>query len=248
MTPEVDYKAINKASWNARTDYHFKSEFYDIESFIAGKSSLKNIELPYLKDIKGKTVLHLQCHFGMDSLSLARLGAEVTGVDISDRAITRAKELAAMAGVAAEFVCCDIYDLPNHLDKKFDVVFTSYGTIGWLPDLDKWAEVVALYLKPGGQLIFTEFHPFVWMYDDDFEGINYNYFNTGAIVEIENGTYADRTAPITRQYVMWNHSLSEVLNSLIKNGMGISKVEEFNYSLLTTALRARWKKNPASIM
>ncbi|MBS1925882.1 MAG: class I SAM-dependent methyltransferase, partial [Bacteroidetes bacterium] len=129
-----------------------------------------------------------------------------------------------------EFICCDLYALPANLNKQFDVVFTSYGTIGWLPNLDKWAAVISKFLKPGGQFVFVEFHPVVWMFDDDFEKIGYRYFNSGAIVETENGTYADRSANIEQQSVTWNHSISEVLNSLIRNGLEINAFDEFDYS------------------
>ena len=191
MPTPNNYIEINRQSWNSRIETHIKSEFYDLDSFLKGRSSLNDIELNLLGDIKGKNVLHLQCHFGQDTISLSRLGAEVTGVDFSDKAIESARQIAKETGSNAKFICCDIYDLPNHLDEKFDIVFTSYGTIGWLPDLDKWAKVIANFLKPNGQFVFVEFHPVVWMFDDDFEKIAYSYFNTGAIVETENGTYAD---------------------------------------------------------
>ena len=174
--------------------------------------------------------LHLQCHFGQDTISLSRLGAEVTGIDLSDKAIQSAQQIAKDTDSNANFICCDIYDLPNHLDKQFDIVFTSYGTIGWLPDLDKWANIVSHYLKPNGQFVFVEFHPVVWMFDDNFEKIGYNYFNSGAIVESESGTYADKTAEISQENVMWNHGLSEVMNSLINNGLEINSLNEYDYS------------------
>jgi SAM-dependent methyltransferase len=128
------------------------------------------------------------------------------------------------------FICCDIYDLPYHLNEEFDIVFTSYGTIGWLPDLDKWATIVSNFLKPSGKFVFVEFHPVVWMFDDNFEKIGYNYFNSGAITEAENGTYADREAKISQEYVMWNHGISEVVNNLIKNGLEIESLNEYDYS------------------
>lgn len=230
MNKENNYIEINRQSWNNRTDIHLKSEFYDLDSFIKGKTSLNSIELDLLGDVKGKTILHLQCHFGQDTISLSRLGAEATGMDLSDKAIENAKQIAKDTKADANFICCDIYDLPNHLDKQFDIVFTSYGTIGWLPDLEKWAKIVAKYLKPNGQFVFVEFHPVVWMFDSNFEKIGYNYFNSGAIVESENGTYADKTADITQEYVMWNHGLSEVMNSLINNGLEITSLNEFDYS------------------
>ncbi|WP_284463192.1 class I SAM-dependent methyltransferase [Chryseobacterium sp.] len=230
MNSENNYLEINRNSWNNRTESHLKSEFYDLKGFLNGNTSLNDIELNLLGDLQGKSVLHLQCHFGQDTISLGRLGAEVTGVDLSDRAIESARQLAHETQSNANFICCDIYDLPNHLDKQFDIVYTSYGTIGWLPDLDKWAKVVSQFLKPDGQFIFVEFHPVVWMFDDNFETVGYRYFNSGAIIETENGTYADRNAEITQSYVTWNHGLSEVMNSLIKNGLEINSLDEFDYS------------------
>ena len=230
MNPEENYLDINRHSWNNRTEAHIKSEFYGMEQFLQGKTSLQNIELNLLGNVEGKAVLHLQCHFGQDSISLSRMGAQVTGVDLSDKAIARAKSIARETQANVEFICCDLYALPANLNKQFDVVFTSYGTIGWLPNLDKWAAVISKFLKPGGQFVFVEFHPVVWMFDDDFEKIGYRYFNSGAIVETENGTYADRSANIEQQSVMWNHSISEVLNSLIRNGLEINAFDEFDYS------------------
>lgn len=230
MSSELNYLEINRQSWNNRTDTHLKSEFYDLDGFMKGKTSLNSIELDLLGDVKGKTILHLQCHFGQDTISLSRLGAEVTGVDLSDKAIESAKQIAKDTNSSTKFICCNIYDLPNHLEEQFDIVFTSYGTIGWLPDLEKWAKIVSKYLKPNGQFVFVEFHPVVWMFDDNFEKIRYNYFNSGAIVESESGTYANKTADITQEYVMWNHGLSEVMSSLINNGLEITSFNEFDYS------------------
>lgn len=230
MDPEENYLEINRQSWNNRTDAHLKSEFYDLDGFLNGKTSLNEIELDLLGDINGKSILHLQCHFGQDTISLSRLGARVTGIDLSDRAIESAKQIAKDTNSKAKFICCDIYDLPNHLNEKFDIVFTSYGTIGWLPDLNKWAKIISEFLTPNGQFVFVEFHPFVWMFDDKFEKIGYRYFNSGAIIETENGTYADKKADITQSYVMWNHGLGEVINSLINNGLQINSLDEFDYS------------------
>jgi len=230
MKKENNYIEINRNSWNNRTDSHLKSEFYDMENFLKGKTSLNSIELALLGDLTGKTILHLQCHFGQDSISLSRLGAEVTGVDLSDKAIENAKQIAKDTNSNTTFICCDIYDLPNHLDKQFDLVFTSYGTIGWLPDLEKWAQIVSKYLKPNGQFLFVEFHPVVWMFDDNFDKIGYRYFNSGPIIETENGTYADKSADISQEYVMWNHGMSEVVNNLIKCGLEINSLNEYDYS------------------
>lgn len=230
MKKEENYIEINKQSWNSRLESHLRSDFYDLDGFLRGDSSLNDIELKLLGDIKGKNILHLQCHFGQDTISLARLGANVTGVDLSDKSIEKAKELSKKTQTSVTFICCNIYELPQYLDKQFDIIFTSYGTIGWLPDLDKWASIISNYLKPNGKFVFAEFHPVVWMFDDDFKKIEYNYFKSDAIIEIENGTYADRDANFTLESVTWNHAMSEVVNSLIKNGLEINSLDEFDYS------------------
>jgi len=227
---KIDYLEKNKALWNARTEFHVKSPFYDMETFMKGKSSLDDIVTGMLDDLNGLSVLHLQCHFGQDSLSIARMGAKVTGVDISDKSIEKAQELNESLGLDAEFICCDVYELPHILNKKFDIVFTSYGTIGWLPNMDTWASVISTFLKPGGRFVFAEFHPVVWMFDNDFDKVTYNYFNTGPIYETEEGTYADREAPIMKDYVGWNHSLGEILGALLNNGLTIQSFREFDYS------------------
>ena len=226
----MNYKEINKTLWNNKTDVHINSEFYDNKTFVDGRNSLNQIELELLGDIRGKSILHLQCHFGQDTITLNRLGANVTGVDLSDKAIKRAKELAVNTNSEAKFICCDIYDLPKYLDDEFDIVFTSYGTIGWLPDIDKWARIVSKFLKSNGKFVFVEFHPVVWMFDDNFAKIKYNYFNDGPIVETEEGTYADTNAPLINKSVSWNHSISEVVTSLLENGLEINSMKEFDYS------------------
>lgn len=230
MKNEIDYIEINKHSWNNRTETHLESDFYDLKGFLNGNTSLNKIELELLGDVKGKTILHLQCHFGQDSISLSRLGAKVVGVDLSDKAIENARLLAQKTNSDAQFICCDLYDLENHLENQFDIVFTSYGTITWLPDLNKWAKLISKFLKPMGTFLFVEFHPFVWMFDDEFEKIHYNYFNVAPIMETENGTYANKEATITQSYVTWNHSLSEVMSSLLNEGISMSHFQEYDYS------------------
>ena len=230
MENKLDYISINKELWNKKTAVHVKSEFYDNDNFIKGKSSLNDIELKLLGNVHGKSILHLQCHFGQDTISLTRLGAKATGVDLSDKAIETANQLAKKTNSDAEFICCDIYDLPKHLNNQFDIVYTSYGTIGWLPDMNKWASIVAQFLKPNGQFILVEFHPTLWMFDDDFKKIEYNYFNNAPIIETETGTYADENAPIKNECITWNHPISEVVNNLIKHDLEINLIDEFDYS------------------
>ncbi len=225
-----DYFEANKDGWNKRTMIHKDSAFYDLSSFKAGKSSLNALELEELGDVKGKSILHLQCHFGMDTLSLARLGANVTGMDLSDNAIALAKDLSAETGIAAHFVCSNLYDLPQHLQGKFDIVFTSYDVVGWLPDLDKWAEIIHHFLKPGGTFYMVEFHPVVWMMDEHFQHIKYFYHNEELIYEKQTGTYTDRGAAIEYEEYSWNHSLGEVINSLIQHGLQLQHLNEFSFS------------------
>ena len=230
MDNKSDYIKINRQTWNKKTEVHIKSEFYDNESFLNGKSSLNSIELELLGDIANKKILHLQCHFGQDSLSLARLGAQVTGIDFSDKAIEKAKQLNEKLNLDAKFICCDIYDLENYLNEKFDIVFTSYGVIGWLPDMNKWANIVSKFLKPNSNFIIVEFHPVVWMYDNDFKEVYYYYFNAEPIIEYETGTYANKSSEMQSTSICWNHPTSEVLNTLIKAGLTINSFNEFDYS------------------
>ncbi len=227
----LDYLKLNKQLWNQRTAIHFKSEFYNVAQFLISRNSLNQIELDLLGDIAEKSILHLQCHFGMDTLSLANADAEVTGIDLSDAAILKASELNQQLNLHAEFICCDVYDVPQVLKKQFDIVFTSYGTIGWLPDLDKWADVISKSLKPGGRFLLVEFHPVLWMFDEEVKAIKYSYFNKQTIVEEENGTYADKSAVIKNNIsITWNHSLDEVISALINAGLSIELFKEFDYS------------------
>jgi 2-polyprenyl-3-methyl-5-hydroxy-6-metoxy-1,4-benzoquinol methylase len=230
MSNYNDYFEANKSLWNQRTAVHKDSAFYNLAGFRNGETVLTPIELNELKNVSGKTMLHLQCHFGMDSLDWARRGADVTGIDLSDTAISEAKKLNDELKLNAKFICSNVYDLRDHLDEKFDIVFTSYGTIGWLPDLDKWADIVAHYLKPGGLFYIAEFHPVLWMFDDDFTHIKFHYDNRELIITENEGTYTDRTAAITGKEYSWNHSISEVLNALINAGLKIENFNEHMYS------------------
>jgi ubiquinone/menaquinone biosynthesis C-methylase UbiE len=225
-----DYLEINKHSWNNRLESHLNSDFYQLEDFLKGANSLKEIELGLLGNIEGKSILHLQCHFGQDSISLSRLDAKVIGVDFSDKSIHKAKELAKECKVDTQFICSDVYDLKDFLDREFDIVFTSYGTISWLPDLSKWADIIQHFLKPKGKFIFVEFHPVIWMFDDELEKVQYHYFNKEAIIEMEEGTYADKSANIKQKYACFNHGLAEVFNSLKDSSLKVSSFEEYDYS------------------
>ena len=244
MTNENLWFEANKELWNHRTAVHKDSAFYDLQGFKEGKNVLTPIELNEVGEVKGKNMLHLQCHFGMDSLNWARLGADVTGIDLSDVAIDEARKLNDELGLNVKFICCNVYDLhPDNAESSkapsvggglgeaaFDIVFTSYGTIGWLPDLDKWAEIISYYLKPGGLFYIAEFHPVVWMFDEEFTHVKYYYDNMEVIVTENEGTYTDRNANIKGKEYGWNHSISEVINALIKNGLQIRLFNEHMYS------------------
>jgi 2-polyprenyl-3-methyl-5-hydroxy-6-metoxy-1,4-benzoquinol methylase len=229
----MDYTHIfqaNKELWNKRTAVHKDSSFYDLAGFRAGQNCLTPIELNEVGNVAGKKLLHLQCHFGMDSLNWARLGADVTGIDLSDEAIKEAKKLNDELGMQARFICSNIYDLEAHLNDKFDIVFTSYGVVGWLPDLEKWAAIISHFLKPGGMFYMAEFHPVIWMFDDDFTHIKYSYENRELIITENQGTYTDKKANITGKEYSWNHSISEVLNALLRHGLRLLQFNEFMYS------------------
>ncbi len=220
----------NRESWNRKTAEHFKSDFYDVEKFRESRSSLNSIELEELGDVRGKSLLHLQCHFGLDTLSWAARGAKVTGVDFSEESIKKARQLNSEMGLNAEFICSNIYDLKEHSTDKFDIVFTSYGVIGWLPDLGEWARLINEFLKPGGIFYMVEFHPFIWIYDSEFKKIEYSYFNSSPIEETYTGSYADNKSGNEYTDYGWNHSISEILNALLNQKFKILHLNEFPYS------------------
>lgn len=226
----MNYLKINQKAWNDKTIVHLTSDFYDQTSFLEGKNSLKKPELDVLGDVRGKRILHLQCHFGQDTLSLARMGAIVTGLDFSNVAIENALKINDQLGLNASFICADVYSLPDDLIGQFDVVFTSYGTIGWLPELKSWAETIKKALAPGCKFIMVDFHPFIWTFDNDVQKIEYDYFNSEPIIEEIEGTYADRNAPIKTQTISWNHGIGEILNTLIRAGISIQEFSEMDYS------------------
>ena len=230
MANYQQYFDANKDGWNKRTAVHKASAFYDVETFKKGRSSLNAIEVDEVGDVKGKSLLHLQCHFGMDTMSWARAGATVTGIDISDEAISHAKEINTELNLNAQFICCNVYDTAMYVKEQFDIVFTSYGTIGWLPDLKPWATMIASKLKPGGFFYIADFHPTLWMFDDTMEKLNYSYFNDEVIVTEQQGTYTDRNAPIMQTEYGWNHPFAEIFDALITKGLQIEFLHEYSFS------------------
>ena len=225
------YFDTNKLLWNEKTPVHLQSKMYDMEAFLAGKNSMDSIVTNKLEDVKGKSVLHLQCHFGQDSLSLARMGAKVTGVDFSDVAIQVARQLNDQLGLDATFVECNVFDLEQHLEGEFDIVFASYGFLPWLPDFYKWVAIANHFLKKGGRMYLTEFHPVVNMFDWDNPKPAYDYFHKETPFEEEViGTYADASADIRSKEFFWNYSIHEVIMPLLKAGLTLVDIEEYDYS------------------
>ena len=226
-----EYFEINKKLWNAKVGVHLNTELYDMEAFMAGASSLDEATLKLLGEVHAKDVLHLQCHFGQDSLSIARMGARVVGVDLSNVAVEKARELNDTLQLDAQFVECNVYDAKEHVEGTYDIVFASFGTIVWLPDLDKWADVVQHFLKPGGKLVFLDFHPVLDMINWDTTAFEYDYFNPGKpYVETNQGTYADKNADMSMAECFWTHSMAEVVQALLNAGLKLETMEEYDYS------------------
>lgn len=221
----------NKDLWNKRTSAHVASDFYDNESFLAGKSSLNKFELDLLCDVKGKTLLHLQCHFGQDTISLQRMGAECTGVDFSTTAIDAACNINTQLKLDAKFVCSNVYQTRDVVKEKFDIVFTSYGTIGWLPELKTWAKVIAESLNSNGIFVICDFHPYVWMMDEEYRNIKYSYFNTELIETDTTGSYAagQELHPPMKEYG-WNHPFADLLGALLEQDLRLEVFNEYDGS------------------
>ncbi len=232
-----DYLNTNKANWNERVAFHKKSELYGLEKFKKGVNKLHSLEREELGEITGKSVLHLQCHFGMDTLSLEMLGAESTGVDFSEEAIKSAIELRDDLGMKSGYILSDIYSLPEKLDKKFDIVYTSYGVLIWLHDLKKWGEIINHFLKPGGFFYIAEVHPASMIFDNSGDvkrpEVKYPYFRKPEpLMFNEEGTYADRNAKTVNNITFeWTHSLSDIFTALLNTGLKIEFFHEFDFTV-----------------
>lgn len=228
MNNNKKYFEINRATWNEKVKVHSKSDMYDLKAFKKGKSSLMPYELQALKNIEGKSLLHLQCHFGQDTLSWSRLGAKCVGIDISDKGIALAKQLNDELKLDATFVCCNVLHTSEFVKDTFDIVFTSYGVIGWLPDLKPWGEIIANQLKKGGIFYMVEFHPIVWMFDylDSKPIMKYGYNQKEVIYEEYEGTYADDSSKMISKEYVWNHGLGEVISALTEAGLHIEYLKE----------------------
>ena len=223
---------LNRKYWDALVPVHAASRFYDVEGCRAGRSTLHSIETEAVGSVAGKSLLHLQCHFGLDTLSWARLGAEVVGVDFSAASVARGKQLAEEVGLAshATFVQHDVLDLKSVLDREFDIVFTSYGTITWLDDLEAWARGVAQSLKPGGFFFLVDTHPTSYLFEADKDGRlarQYDYFHRPEPLRL--GPHQDYADPdhTTLAAEEWIWSLSDVFEALERAGLIAYEFKEY---------------------
>jgi 2-polyprenyl-3-methyl-5-hydroxy-6-metoxy-1,4-benzoquinol methylase len=227
---------LNRAWWDERVPLHVASDFYDVAGFKEGANTLRPFEVDEVGDVAGRSLVHLQCHFGLDTLSWARRGARVTGLDFSEPAIEAARLLAADAGIDAEFVVANVHDAAAALEgRRFDVVYTGLGALNWLPDLQAWAQVVASLVTPGGFLYLSEFHPFSSVFADDDLTVERDYFQ-GAFLYDDPGTYADLEAKTEHNRTEeWEHPLGDVVSAVIDAGLEIELLHEHDYTLF-----ARW--------
>jgi SAM-dependent methyltransferase len=218
----------NRIHWNELAGVH--AESYDYERLLNGGHVLDEVQVEEIGEVEGKSLLHLQCHIGTDTLSWARLGARVTGVDISPASLDVARGLADRTGLEAEFIESSIYDLPGKLNERFDIVYTSVGVLCWLSDLDAWAGMVARYLKPGGIFYIMESHPFLMVFDDESQGLKpgYSYFHErepvkwpGNYPDYDDGNYMVKTPSWE-----WQWTLGDVVNSLLKAGLRLEFLHE----------------------
>jgi len=246
----------NRDVWDAWTKIHVTSSFYDVASFRKGGARpirLADYEREEVGNVEGRSLLHLQCHFGLDTLSWARLGATVTGVDFSERAVAEARKLAADIGLAATFIASNVYSLPDVLDERFDIVYTSGGVLGWLPDIAGWARVAAHFIRPGGFFYITEIHPVAQAFaiENVAPGelrLAYPYWSHAEPITSEvQGSYADPTAPTEGLVEFgWNHSLGEIVTALVDAGLRLELLHEFDFvpwpmEFLVEGADGRWR-------
>jgi SAM-dependent methyltransferase len=231
-----DYRQLNRANWDERAGPHAASPSYAVERFAADPAFLSKVvrfDLPLLGDVSGLRGVHLQCHIGTDTISLARLGAEMTGLDFSPASLAQARHIAGLAGADIRFVEADVYDAATVLDpESFDLVYTGIGALGWLPGIARWAGVVAGLLRPGGRLFIREGHSMMWALDEDWGGnllvVDYPYFEREEpLVFDDDGTYVETDAVFTHNRThSWNHGIGEIVTALLDAGMELTGFTE----------------------
>jgi SAM-dependent methyltransferase len=229
--PIDEPRAANRANWDDRVAIHFESSEYDVAGFVADSTQISGVvafDRRFVGDVEGATLLHLQCHFGKDTLSWARLGATVTGIDFSERAISAARRLSERSGTPGRFLVSEIYDSPRILGDRFDVVYTGVGAVNWLPDISGWARVVAGFLAPGGRFYMREGHPVLWSLDwSDELVVRFPYFETRRPVPWdEPTTYAGEGTVAHPRTYEWNHGIGEVFTALSDAGLRVTALRE----------------------
>lgn len=225
------YFSKNKDAWDKKTPVHFASPLYNVDEVKKGGTSLNKIEIDDLGDVSNKRILHLQCHFGLDSISLTKMGADVLGVDFSTKAIKQARKFAKELNVSTKFLVANIYDdLDKKVKRNFDIIFCSYGCICWLPNLDKWAEVISKMMAKNSFFYIVDFHPLLHTFDCLLSDTRRCYFYTDEPFKREwHGTYADYNSNLETIEYNWNHSIAEIMRSLKNNGLKINDFQEYPY-------------------
>ena len=231
-----DCRAANRANWDERVALHLRSRFYDVEGWLQDQPRPRGYEAEALGDVTGLRLLHLQCHFGLDTLAWARAGAKVTGLDFAPAAVEAARAIAQRAGLAerAEFVCADVYDAVEALGRTdFDVVYVSLGALCWLPSVERWAAQVSALVAPGGRLYLHDGHPLAWALAGDRPEVVRSYFEEAEPLVDDSGyTYTDAAAAVTnsRQYE-WNHGVGETLSALVRHGLRLEWLVEHDWTV-----------------
>jgi SAM-dependent methyltransferase len=236
-TPDpADWLRYNRAHWDERVPIHAGGDFYDLEGIVAGRETVPAFALTEVGPVRGKRLLHAQCHIGTETLGWARHGATVTGLDFSQPALDTAAELAERIGITdARWVAANVYDAVSALNaERFDIVYTGLGALCWLPDIDRWAHVMAALVRPGGFLYLAEFHPFGNTLARDGITVKYDYFERKPHVWDEPGTYADFDAD-TRENVsvQFDHGLGDIINALIRAGLRLEFLNEHEMTMFS---------------
>lgn len=243
-------RRLNQVNWDQRAAVHGQDRYYDLAGFLTGDNPLREIELGLAGDVAGRDLLHLQCHFGLDTLGWARLGARATGLDFSAVAVERARDLARQARLDARFVQSDVLELPTDLTGGFDVVVATYGVFCWIDDLDRWARTAATALRPGGRLVVVDGHPILHMIDrQEPLVVDFPYANDGPHRTVSDGTYADPSAVLpATETVQWAHSLGEITTAICRSGLRLDLLNEHLSSdrddrpgVLTRSTDQRWR-------
>lgn len=235
MTNEP-FAAANRVYWDDKATFNL--EHWDVAGFLADPSRLTTIvaaDRDLVGDVRGRSLLHLQCHFGLDPLSWARLGAAVTAVDFSPRAIAIARDLAARAGLDVRFVESDLYAVPDVIEQRFDVVYTGGGALCWLPDIRRWGAVVARMLAPGGVFVIREAHPMLWTLEDERTDallvVERPYFELAEPTRWDSEPIWQKDAPAALTSYAWHHGLGEIVSALIDAGLAIELLREYRTCL-----------------